>query len=54
MKSLLKKLKNLWKDDNGFVMLFTSIIFLFLFVVCCAVYAVGTSINQKIRLNTVC
>ncbi len=56
-----KALKNIWgrllslrKDSQGFVMMSTLAIFLFLFVLCASIYAIGETIHQRIKLQNAC
>ena len=58
IKSIFKsgwdKLKTLHKDDKGAVLMITLAVFLFLYMVCSATYAVGTVIHEKIQLQNAC
>ena len=58
IKSIFKsgwdKLKTLHKDDKGAVLMITLAVFLFLYMVCSATYAVGTVIHEKIQLQSAC
>ena len=51
---ILKKILSIKDDTDGFAVMLTLSIFLFLFVLCAAVYAVGETIHQKIRLQNAC
>ena len=42
------------RRDEGFVVMSTLAIFLFIFVLCAFVYAVGETIHQRIRLQNAC
>jgi len=42
------------KDSEGFVVMSTLAVFLFIFVLCAFVYAVGETIHQKIRIQNAC
>lgn len=43
--------KRLWRDESGGVLIMTVIVFLTLFMLACAVYAVGDVVHQKIQLQ---
>ena len=49
-----RKTCSLKEDSDGFVMMLTLSIFLFLFVLCSSIYAIGETIHQKIRLQNAC
>lgn len=51
---ILKRILSIKDDTDGFAVMLTLSIFLFLFVLCAAVYAVGETIHQKIRLQNAC
>ena len=42
------------RRDDGFVVMSTLAIFLFIFILCAFVYAVGETIHQRIRLQNAC
>ena len=42
------------RRDEGFVVMSTLAIFLFIFILCAFVYAVGETIHQRIRLQNAC
>lgn len=50
----LRKVASLRGDCHGAVLMLTLSIFLFLYIVCTSVYAVGLAVNEKIRLQNVC
>ena len=54
MKKIIARILYLKQDNEGFVLMMTLSIFLFLFVLCSAIYAVGETIHQKIRLQNAC
>jgi len=41
----------LWKDESGVVLAFTVIVFLAMFMMACAVYAVGETVRQRVELQ---
>ena len=51
---LWHRIAGLRKDSEGFVVMSTLAIFLFIFVLCAFVYAVGETIHQKIRIQNAC
>lgn len=54
LKYICERIRSLRKDDSGFVLMLTLCIFLFLFVMCASIYAVGETIHQRIRLQNAC
>ena len=51
---LWHRIAGLRKDSEGFVVMSTLAIFLFIFVLCAFVYAVGETIHQKIKIQNAC
>lgn len=47
-------LRGFGRDERGFVVMTVLCVFLFLFVLCCSIYAVGETVRQKIRLQNAC
>ena len=57
MKTLSRYIANRFsaiRRDDGFVVMSTLAIFLFIFVLCAFVYAVGETIHQRIRMQNAC
>ena len=54
LAEVLALLKGLGRDERGFVVMTVLCVFLFLFVLCCSIYAVGETVRQKIRLQNAC
>ncbi len=52
--NIWKRIAGLRKDCRGFVVMSTLAIFLFLFVLCASIYAVGETIHQRIKLQNAC
>lgn len=52
--NIWKQIAGLRKDCRGFVVMSTLAIFLFLFVLCASIYAVGETIHQRIKLQNAC
>lgn len=52
--NIWKQIAGLCKDCRGFVVMSTLAIFLFLFVLCASIYAVGETIHQRIKLQNAC
>ena len=48
------RITGLGKDCQGFVVVSTLAIFLFLFILCAFVYAVGETIHQRIKMQNAC
>ena len=48
------RLCSLRRDEEGFVVAVTLAIFLFLFVLCASIYAVGETVRTKIKLQNAC
>ena len=49
-----KRIAGLRQDRQGFVVMSTLAIFLFLFVLCASIYAVGETIHQRIKIQNAC
>ena len=58
MKLLLKnvwdRIRGISADTQGFVLMSTLAIFLFLFILCASIYAVGETIHQRIKIQNAC
>lgn len=58
MKQLLKNvwdhIRGISADAQGFVLMSTLAIFLFLFILCASIYAVGETIHQRIKIQNAC
>ena len=54
LQNLWNRIKDLHRDARGFVLMSTLAIFLFLFVLCASIYAVGETIHQRIKLQNAC
>lgn len=54
LQNLWNRIKDLHRDTRGFVLMSTLAIFLFLFVLCASIYAVGETIHQRIKLQNAC
>ena len=58
MKQLLKnvwdRIRGISADTQGFVLMSTLAIFLFLFILCASIYAVGETIHQRIKIQNAC
>ena len=54
LQNLWNRIKDLRRDARGFVLMSTLAIFLFLFVLCASIYAVGETIHQRIKLQNAC
>ena len=54
LAEVLSLLRGLGRDERGFVVMTVLCVFLFLFVLCCSIYAVGETVRQKIRLQNAC
>ena len=54
IRQMVERLKSLFRNDEGFVMMATLSIFLFLFVLCASIYAVVDTVNEKIKLQNAC
>ena len=52
--SLWKRFASLRRDDEGFVVMATLSIFLFLFVLCASIYAIGETVRTRIKLQNAC
>ncbi len=52
--NIWERIAGLRKDCRGFVVMSTLAIFLFLFVLCASIYAVGETIHQRIKLQNAC
>ena len=51
---LLCRFLALRRDEHGYAVMATLAIFLFLFVLCAAVYAVGETIHERIKIQNAC
>ena len=51
---LVERLRKLLHDDSGVAMMITLAVFLFLYLLCSATYAFGTTIQEKIELQNAC
>lgn len=49
-----RRLAGLRRDSEGFVIMSTLALFLFIFILCSFVYAVGETIHQKMKLQNAC
>lgn len=49
-----KRITGIHKDCQGFVVMSTLAIFLFLFILCASIYAVGETIHQRIKIQNAC
>ena len=54
LQSLFCRLTALRRDEHGYAVMATLAIFLFLFVLCAAVYAVGETIHERIKIQNAC
>ena len=54
LTDIWKRILDLRRDSQGFVVMSTLAIFLFLFVLCAFVYAVGETIHQRIKMQNAC
>lgn len=52
--AIWKRITGLRQDCQGFVVMSTLAIFLFLFVLCASIYAVGETIHQRIKIQNAC
>ncbi|MBP7637737.1 MAG: hypothetical protein KBA18_07660, partial [Kiritimatiellae bacterium] len=41
----------LWRDDSGVVLAVTMIVFLAMFMMACAVYAIGETVRQRVEVQ---
>lgn len=48
------RLTGIHKDCQGFVVMSTLAIFLFLFVLCSSIYAIGETIHQRVKIQNAC
>ena len=46
---VLNRISSLRRDERGYALMATLAIFLFLFVLCAAVYAVGETIHERVE-----
>lgn len=53
-QGLLYRFVSLRRDERGYAVMATLAIFLFLFVLCAAVYAVGETIHERIKIQNAC
>lgn len=53
-KYVWRRLAGLRRDSEGFVVMSTLAVFLFIFVLCAFVYAVGETIHQKVKIQNAC
>ncbi|MDD2597629.1 MAG: Tad domain-containing protein [Kiritimatiellae bacterium] len=51
LNAINKSALRLWRDESGVVLAVTVIVFLSLFMMACAVYAVGETVRQRIELQ---
>ena len=51
MQRLNRAVIRLWHDESGVILAFSVIVFLTLFMMVCAVYAVGETVRQRIELQ---
>ena len=54
LKNIWKRIAGLRQDCQGFVVMSTLAIFLFLFILCAFVYAVGETTHQRIKMQNAC
>lgn len=54
LQGLLCRFAALRRDERGYAVMATLAIFLFLFVLCAAVYAVGETIHERIKIQNAC
>ncbi len=54
LTNVWKRITGIHKDCQGFVVMSTLAIFLFLFVLCASIYAVGETIHQRIKIQNAC
>ena len=54
LKRYFGRLFSIHSDDEGFVLMTTLIVFFLLFIFCSAVYAVGETINNRIKIQNAC
>ncbi len=54
LKSYWKRITSLHSDSEGFVLMTTLIVFFLLFIFCSAIYAVGETINSRIKIQNAC
>lgn len=52
--AIWKRITGLRLDCQGFVVMSTLAIFLFLFVLCASIYAVGETVHQRIKIQNAC
>lgn len=52
--AIWKRIAGLRQDCQGFVVMSTLAIFLFLFVLCASIYAVGETVHQRIKIQNAC
>ena len=50
----MNRLASFRRDERGYAVMATLAIFLFLFVLCAAVYAVGETIHERIKIQNAC
>ncbi len=50
----LNRISSFRRDERGYALMATLAIFLFLFVLCAAVYAVGETIHERIKIQNAC
>ena len=46
-----QRLVSLWRDESGVALVMTLACFMFMYVMCMGVYAVGTAVREKIQLQ---
>lgn len=54
LSDIWKRISGIRQDCRGFVVMSTLAIFLFLFILCAFVYAVGETIHQRIKMQNAC
>jgi len=54
LAKMLNRLSSLRRDEEGFVVMVTLCLFLFLFVLCASIYAVGETVRTRIKLQNAC
>ena len=54
LTNIWKRISGIRRDCQGFVVMSTLAIFLFLFILCAFVYAVGETIHQRIKMQNAC